>query len=143
MFVHCCHCSWCQRESGSAFAVNALIETDCLRVDRGALEWVDTPTGSGRGQAIARCPTCRIALYSHYSAAGDRVAFVRVGTMSAPEAYPPDIHIFTAARQPWVSFEAGTPVVDEYYRRSQYWPPESVERYRAVMDRETPDETGA
>ena len=132
LFVHCCHCRWCQRESGSAFALNAMIETD--RVDvQGEVELVDTPSSSGKGQSIARCPSCRVALWSHYAGAGRAVSFVRVGTLDDPDAMPPDIHIFTSTKQPWVVLPEGTPAVEEYYKSSELWPAESLERRRALF----------
>lgn len=138
MFVHCCHCTWCQRETGSAFALNALIEADQVRVLQGEVDVVNTPSNSGRGQRIARCPRCRVALWSHYAGAGDAVCFVRVGTLDRPEACPPDIHIFTSTRLPWVRLpEAGAPQVDEYYRRSDYWPEASIERYDVALGRKS------
>src|SRR4051812_34421227 len=100
LFVHCCHCRWCQRETGSAFAVNAMIEADRVVLLAGTPEMVWTPSNSGKGQNIARCPRCRIALWSNYAGAGDAIRFVRVGTLENP--CPPDIHIFTASKQPWV-----------------------------------------
>ena len=132
MFVHCCHCRWCQRESGSAFALNALIETDRVEVT-GEAELVDTPSASGKGQLIARCPRCRVALWSHYAGAGRALSFVRVGTLDDPDAMPPDIHIFTSTKQPWVVLPPGTPAVAEYYQSSQMWPPESLERRKALF----------
>ena len=132
LFVHCCHCRWCQRESGSAFALNAMIETD--RVDvQGAVDLVDTPSASGKGQLIARCPACRVALWSHYAGAGRTVSFVRVGTLDDPDAMPPDVHIFTSTKQPWVVLPAGTPAVEEYYKASELWPAASLERRKALF----------
>jgi hypothetical protein len=133
LFVHCCHCRWCQRETGTAFALNAMIETDRVLVEAGAPEIVATPSNSGKGQKVARCPQCRVAVWSHYAGAGDLVAFVRVGTLEEPDRLPPDIHIFTSSKQPWVVLPEGTPAVPEYYDRKQYWPPESLERRRALL----------
>jgi hypothetical protein len=130
--VHCCHCRWCQRESGSAFALNAMIETDRVEV-QGAAELVDTPSASGQGQLIARCPGCRLALWSHYAGAGRAISFIRVGTLDDPDAMPPDIHIFTSTKQPWVVLPAGTPAVPEYYKRSELWPAGSLERRKALF----------
>ena len=132
LFVHCCHCSWCQRESGAAFALNAMIESDQVELLAGQPDWVDTPSASGKGQKIARCPSCRIALWSCYSGAGQLVRFVRVGTLDQPAQFPPDIHIFTASKQPWVILSPGTPAVPEYYDREKYWPAASLAR-RAVL----------
>ena len=133
LFVHCCHCRWCQRETGASFALNAMIEADRVIVLQGEPEVVPTPSNSGKGQKIVRCPECRIALWSNYAGAGDAVRFVRVGTLDDPDRLPPDIHIFTASKQPWVILPHGTPAVPEYYDRDRYWPEESLERRRVLL----------
>ena len=133
LFVHCCHCRWCQRESGASFALNAMIETDRISLLAGEPEIVDTPSESGRGQKIARCPKCRIAVWSNYSGAGPTVRFVRVGTLDEPGRLPPDIHIFTSSKQPWVVLPPGIPAVPEYYDRTQYWPKESLARREVLL----------
>ena len=132
LFVNCCHCRWCQRETGTAFALNAMIEADRVRVLQGVPEIVLTPSNSGKGQKIARCPACRIALWSNYGGAGDTVRFVRVGTLDNPDMLPPDIHIFTSSKQPWVHLPAGAIAMPEYYDRKAHWPKESLERLAAL-----------
>jgi hypothetical protein len=133
IFVHCCHCRWCQRETGASFALNALIEADRVVLLCGSPQMVDTPSNSGKGQKIVRCPTCRIALWSNYGGAGDKVRFVRVGTLDEPDRFPPDIHIFTMSKQPWVIIPPGAHAVHEYYDREKYWPAESLARRRALF----------
>ena len=133
MFVHCCHCRWCQRESGASFALNAMIESERVELSSGKPEIVNTPSNSGKGQLIARCPTCRIAVWSNYSGAGDKVRFVRVGTLDNPDQCPPDIHIFTSSKQPWVVLPAGMPAVLEYYKTADYWPADSLARRKAIF----------
>lgn len=135
LFVHCCHCRWCQRESGSAFALNALIEADRVVMLAGEVDIVHTPSHSGKGQKIARCPVCRIAVWSNYAGLGDIQRFIRVGTLDDPDRFPPDIHIFTQSKQPWVLLSPGVPAVDEYYERAKYWPQASIERRRAMLER--------
>ncbi|MGB9429739.1 MAG: GFA family protein [Gammaproteobacteria bacterium] len=135
LFVHCCHCRWCQRETGSAFVLNALIEPDRVTLISGEPEIVDTPSASGKGQKIARCPKCRIAVWSNYSGAGPAFRFVRVGTLDEPDHLPPDIHIFTSSKQPWVILPPGMPAVPEYYDRKQYWPAESLARREELFAR--------
>ena len=132
MFVHCCHCRWCQRETGSAFVINALVETARVEVLAGPVDIVDTPSASGQGQRIARCPTCRIAVWSHYGGS-PQLSFVRVGTLDDPDAFPPDIHIFTSTKQPWVVLPPGTPAVPEYYKSAEMWPKESLARRVALF----------
>jgi hypothetical protein len=135
LFVHCCHCRWCQRESGASFALNAMIEADRLTNLGEPPEPVLTPSESGRGQTIMRCPTCRIAVWSHYAGAGPMFSFVRVGTLDEPDHLPPDIHIFTASKQPWVLLPADTPAVPEYYDRDKFWPAASLARRQVLLPR--------
>jgi hypothetical protein len=133
MFVHCCHCRWCQRETGAAFALNAMIEADRVMLLEGSPEAVNTPSESGKGQKISRCPSCRIALWSSYSGAGDAIRFIRVGTLDEPDRLPPDIHIYTASKQPWVVLAPDTPAFEQYYDRNEVWPQESLARRRKAL----------
>jgi len=132
MFVHCCHCRWCQRETGSAFVLNAVIEADRVEPLSGEVDVVDTPSNSGRGQKISRCPKCRVAVWSNYAGAGPAIRFVRVGTLDEPDRLPPDIHIFTESKQPWVVLPSGVPAMPEYYDPRQMWPKASQDRFTAV-----------
>jgi hypothetical protein len=136
MFVHCCHCRWCQRESGSAFALNALIEADRVTLLEGTVETIDTPSNSGKGQKVARCPRCGTAVWSSYAYAGlgEAVRFVRVGTLDEPDRLPPDVHIFTDSKQPWVVLSSDTPTCAAFYKASELWPPESLARRAALFE---------
>ncbi|MEQ8354258.1 MAG: GFA family protein [Kiloniellaceae bacterium] len=133
LFVHCCHCRWCQRESGAAFALNAMIEAERVVLLQGRPEVIDTPSASGKGQRISRCPTCRIALWSNYAGVGEKLRFVRVGSLDTPDCLPPDVHIFTASKQPWVVLTEAVPVFPAYYDRKACWPAESLARREAVL----------
>jgi hypothetical protein len=135
LFVHCCHCRWCQRESGSAFALNALIETSRMQILSGGPQLIDTPSASGAGQQIARCPRCQVAVWSHYAGAGAKASFVRVGTLDDADALPPDVHIYTASKQPWVALPPGMPAFAEYYDARALWPAESLARRAALNPR--------
>ena len=133
LFVHCCHCTWCQRETGSAFVLNAMIETDRVKLLSGTPEMVKTPSNSGKGQKIMRCPKCRVALWSHYSGAGLKAAFVRVGTLDDPNRCPPDVHIFTSTKQKWVRLCDDVPVMKGYYSREKLWPADSLKRRASML----------
>ncbi len=135
MFVHGCHCTWCQRETGGAFATNAMIEADRVEsIGEVTPVAIDTPSASGKGQKIWRCPNCQVAVWSNYAGAGDKVRFVRVGTLDAGHGIEPDIHIFTSSKLPWLTLPAGKPAVPEYYNPKEMWPKESQERFRALKD---------
>lgn len=137
IIVHACHCSWCQRETGAAFAWNALVERDRLEVLQGeaALEEIATPSASGKGQRVMRCRHCRVALWSHYPGGGNAIAFLRVGTLEHPGAFPPDAHIFTSTRQAWFELPAGANAYAEFYDPKMVWNEEQRTRYRAAKQR--------
>src|SRR4029077_9088352 len=132
MFVHCCHCRDCQRQTGSAFVLNALIETDRVTLLSGNPEPVAVPTDSGRPHEIYRCPSCGVAVWSVY---GDvrKLLFVRVGTLDDPGALPPDVHIYVRSKLPWVALPEGTSSFDAYYEPRKLGPPASPERRRAIF----------
>ena len=135
LFVHACHCTECQRLSGGAFAVNAMIETDRVELlSVTAPEPAPVAGTRGKPQQILRCPTCKVALWSHYPGGGAKIAFVRVGTLDDPARLPPDIHIYTSTKLPWLELPAGVPAVAEYYSAKDHWPPTSLARRAALRD---------
>ena len=125
MFVHCCHCTSLPDRDRLAFAINALIEADRVETLKGAPEPVMTPSESGRGQQVWRCPECRVALWSNYGGAKDILRFVRVGTLDAPGEVEPDIHIYTRSKLPWVRLPEGALAVEAYYDSSRSGPPKA------------------
>src|SRR5437764_4711630 len=131
MIVHCCHCRWCQRETGASFALNAVIEADRVTLTSGAPELILTPTMSGKGQKIRRCATCKIAVWSHYPGGGEAVAFIRVGTLDEPDRLPPDVQIFTSSKQPWVVLPDGARAFAEFYNPKEVWSGETLARWGA------------
>ena len=132
MFVHCCHCRDCQRQTGSAFVLNALIESDRVDLLSGAPLAVTVPAPSGRPHDIYRCPTCQTALWSDYGRRGS-LRFVRVGTLDDPAALPPDVHIFTRSKLPWVALPPDTPAFAVYYESEKLWPAASLARRRVLL----------
>lgn len=134
MVVHCCHCRWCQRETGSAFVINAVIERDRVTLLAEEPELVMTPSESGRGQEIARCPSCRVAVWSYYPNAGRKAAFVRVGALDAPAAVMPDVHIFTRSKLPWVRLPEGAKAYEAFYDDpGEVWSAEARARWKVMM----------
>jgi hypothetical protein len=133
MFVHCCHCLNCQRQTGSAFVVNLLIETDGVEVLAGTAQPVDAPRDDGSVQTIFRCPACQVAVFSQYGR--PEVRFVRAGTLDEPTGVRPDVHIFTRSKVGWVTLPDDTPAFEAYYDEKALWPQESLRRLEAVLRR--------
>lgn len=134
LIVHACHCRGCQKNSGSAFAINALFETDQVTLLAGEVETISVPTPSGTGQDITRCADCKVAVWSNYNMGGLRkfIRFIRVGTLDDPDQLPPDIHIFTSSKQPWVILPKHDRCVDEFYKIKETWSPESYARRKEL-----------
>ena len=126
MFVHCCHCLDCQRQTGSAFVLNALIEADRLQTLSGEPEPVEVATDSGRPHDVCRCPKCRVAVWSDYGRRGVRL--VRLGTLDDPAALKPDVHIYVRSKLPWVRLPEDVPAFEAYYDTKSLWPSESLAR---------------
>jgi hypothetical protein len=132
MFVHCCHCKDCQRQTGSAFVINALIETGRVEKLSGETKAVAVPTDSGRPHDIHRCPSCGTAVWSRYGGR-QALSFVRVGTLDEPSELPPNVHIYTRSKLPWVALPADVPAFEVYYDSKTLWPPESIARRKALF----------
>lgn len=132
MFVHCCHCLRCQHETGSAFVLNALIETDRIEELGVPPAARSVPTDSGQSHRIFRCEQCEVAVWSEYGGRAT-LRFVRVGTLDNPHSLTPDVHIYTQSKVPWVALPEGVPAFEGYYDPKKLWPPESLERRRAII----------
>ena len=131
LFVNCCHCLHCQRQTGSAFVVNVLIETDRVELLAARPQPVEVPRDDGSVQTIFRCPSCQVAVFSEYGNPG--VRFVRAGTLDRPSSVAPDAHIFTRTKVPWLALPHGVPAFEIYYDSTTLWPSASLDRLRAVM----------
>lgn len=132
MFVHCCHCKDCQRQTGSAFVLNALYEAERVVVLSGAPEPVTMPTDSGLPHDIYRCPTCRIAVWSTYGGR-PQIRFVRAGALDNAAALSPDVHIYIRSKLPWVTLPDGVPAFEAYYDAKKLWPADSLARRAAAF----------
>jgi len=136
LFVNCCHCLNCQRQTGSAFVINVLIESDRVEVIAGEPVAVDVPRDDGTVQRIYRCSNCQVALFSDYTR--PEIWFVRAGTLDEPASVAPDAHIYTRSKLPWVTIPEGVPAFDVYYDSKALWPPDSLARVRAALSAGAP-----
>jgi len=135
IIVHCCHCRYCQRQSGAAFAINALFWTEQITLKSGEVNLINTPSPSGKGQTIARCPDCEVAVWSHYFMGGikEGIKFLRVGTLDNPDLLPPDVHIFTKTKQPWVQYPEAAHIVDVFYDIEATWSEQNNSRFKSLL----------
>jgi hypothetical protein len=130
LFIHCCHCLNCQRQTGSAFVINLLIEANRVELLSGEPQPVDVPRDDGSRQRIYRCPSCQVAVYSEYG--WPQLLFVRGGTLDEPSTVAPDVHIYTRSKLPWITIPDGVPAVEVYYDSKKLWPAASLERLGAI-----------
>lgn len=135
LIVHGCHCRWCQRQTGSAFVINALFEAENVKLLKGDVSEETIPSPSGKGQTIARCPKCKVAVWSNYFMGGikELIRFIRVGTLDNPDQLPPDVHIFTSTKQPWFTLPKDSLAVDEFYDYETTWTKENLQRRKALL----------
>lgn len=133
LIVHACHCRWCQRQTGAPHVINAIYESNLIELTKGEVETLTVPSPSGEGQTIARCPTCKVALWSNYLVTGlrENLRFLRVGTLDNPDLMPPDVHIYTSTKMPWYVLPEDHYAVEEFYDQEATWRPESMARIRA------------
>ena len=136
LVTHCCHCTSCQRQTGSAFVINLVIEADRVELLGVEPQPVDVPRDDGSTQRIFRCPTCQVAVYSHYGSPDIR--YVRGGTLDLPSTIEPDVHIFTRSKLPWVALPESAPAYEAFYELKDVWPAASRERYEALAERRSP-----
>ena len=132
IFVQCCHCSYCQKQTGSAYVLNAIIETDRVEIE-GPVAEHELPTPSGQGQIITRCRVCGVAVFSSYMVRRGKLRYVRVGTLDDPDQCPPGVQIFTSSKQSWVRLNPDLPAFEQFYDFAEVWPRESLDRFEAAL----------
>lgn len=136
LIVHGCHCTLCQKQSGAAYAVNALIEEEHVDLISGTIRDNHVATSSGAGQTITRCAECGVAVWSKYHAmpkVGNYILFIRAGTLDLPATAPPDVHIYTTSKQPHVLLSGETPVFEGFYDVRKVWSADSLGRYSRIV----------
>lgn len=134
--IKCCHCHACQRQTGSAFALNVIIESEHVEQIGEAPEQWDLDTSSGMGQANMRCPSCKVSVWSVFNAAGAKAYFVRAGTLDDPSGIEPDLHIFTESKLPWVTIPEGSETFPAFYSGKdvvRVFGEENAARWKAVV----------
>jgi hypothetical protein len=136
LIIHCCHCLDCQRQTGSAFVINLLIEADRIETLGQAPQPVDVPRVGRPPQRIFRCPRCQVAVFSEYGTPG--VRFVRGGTLDDPDGIAPDVHIYTRSKVDWVALPPETPAFEVYYDPKRLWPADSLRRLQAARSTSGP-----
>ena len=131
LYVQACHCTDCQRISGSAFVVNMWIETDEVELLSGTPKTYGLKGGSGRAHDVYFCGDCGVYVWSHYQGVRGCL-FVRAGTLDDPSQVKPLAQIYTRSKQDWVPLPSDTAVFDAFYVPKEQLPAESLKRLAAI-----------
>lgn len=105
---YACHCTDCQKRSGSSFGLSMLVKRSSLEVTKGepSLQVLKGPDGTPRRQR--NCRSCGIRLWSE-PAKYPELAVLRPGSLDDIKSFQPVAHIWTRSKLPWVQIPAGTP----------------------------------
>jgi hypothetical protein len=135
ILVNNCHCTLCQRQTGTGSAVNAFIENDRLEQLSGELSEYEFETGSGGIQTVIRCARCGTPLWSYYPRLGRKAAAVRVGTLDDPSAVKPDAAVHVADKPAWAALPEGVPAFEIGYSPAEILPEGRFARLKALIAR--------
>jgi hypothetical protein len=105
--VYACHCTDCQKRSGSAFGLSMWVRRTALAVTNGEAALFSTTTADGRVRNYRVCSRCTTRLWSEPQ--NRDIAVVRAGTLSNTSWLRPVAHLWTRSAQPWFPFSEGVP----------------------------------
>lgn len=103
-----CHCTLCQRQSGSAFGMSLMVPAESFELLSGELASFTVTCDSGRTKECAFCPACGTRIH-HRGALDPSVVSLKPGTLDDPSGLVPGLHIWTRSRQAWVPIPEGVP----------------------------------
>jgi hypothetical protein len=102
-----CHCRDCQRTTGSPYSMELMVADDGFEIEGSLSSYVVT---GDSGKPVTRwfCSACGSGIYLE-SAADPGYVFLKVGSLDDASWVKPDVHIYTAAKQPWTHISDGLP----------------------------------
>lgn len=106
--VAACHCTRCRRQSGAAYSVNLVIRASSMSVEGSLAVFEEHDTESGELLRREFCGACGSPIRSVPTATPKFVA-VKAGTLDDPAPFPPQLHIWTRSKLPWVQIPAELP----------------------------------
>lgn len=153
MITHCCHCTYCQLETGSAFALNTVVESYNFTITSSLPPlFANRPSPSapdGSQHLVAYCPNraCNTDIFSYYGA-NKATVYVKAGTLDheSRRRVRPDVHIFASSKVDWIDLrgevDKGVPVYEEFYDREDVWANESLVRLERLRAWKASQENG-
>ena len=131
LFTQACHCKDCKVLTGSSYVVNSSILENTLIVE-GEVSSTELKAGSGASYKTYFCTKCGNYVYADYDSAVGRLT-VRTKTLDNSEKFPPQVHIFTKDKDPWLNLSEDVICFKEMYDQKKTWPEDSLNRYNEYL----------
>ena len=131
LFTQACHCKDCKVLTGSSYVVNSSVLENTLIVE-GEVSSTELKAGSGASYKTYFCTKCGNYVYADYDSAVGRLT-VRTKTLDNSEKFPPQVHIFTKDKDPWLNLSEDVICFKEMYDQKKTWPEESLNKYNEYL----------
>jgi hypothetical protein len=116
---YACHCTDCQKRSGSSFSLQQLALEADFAVEGDMIEGGFTQPSGARALLFA-CPKCHSRIYG----ANDTrpgVLIIRAGTFDHNKSISPDVHVWVRSKQPWIALPPEAKVMDTQPDTADGW----------------------
>lgn len=119
-----CHCTDCQKLSGSAYGLSMPVLEETLEVLKGAAAKSSFETSAGKSKTVYQCPECFTRLWADPPGVPG-VLLIRPGALENAADLVPVAHTFTDSALPWVSIPADAlqfrQAPDDYLQLVEAW----------------------
>ncbi len=116
---YACHCTDCQSQTGSAFALHVWLLAAELEVVGECHEGRQSKPDGAR-LSVFGCPHCLSRIYS-VNSSRPQVITLRIGTRDDSARFTPDFHIWVRSKQPWINLPQGAMALDEQPKLAEEW----------------------
>ena len=100
-----CHCTHCQKNTGTGMSVNAVIAAQEFALTQGTPMRFTTIADSGRTLRRYFCGDCGSPLYAHREESPERLV-LKAGTLDDSSGLKITAHIWTRSARPWSHIDA-------------------------------------
>jgi hypothetical protein len=116
---YACHCTNCQSQTGSAFALQLWLLADDLKVE-GELIKGEFVKPDGNMVSMFACPRCFSRIYG-VNSARPQFLVLRAGTLDDSAKFIPDFHLWTQSKQSWVTIPEGAVALETQTDSLEQW----------------------
>tara|TARA_Y100001934_G_C12157277_1_gene680227 strand:+ start:280 stop:783 length:504 start_codon:yes stop_codon:yes gene_type:complete len=131
LFIHACHCTLCQRITGSAFQISMLMTKSQFSLSKGQPAVWHLKADSGNVRPVFFCERCGCQLYGDAPGRGPEIMWIQSGTLDDTTWFSPRAHIWTSSMQSWLTLPVDVPAFDTNYDAVKVWPASSLARMQA------------